>query len=96
MNILAGNVDQGFIIHKDLFLLSVYERSWLTAGGTGKGGMWRKNPPDAESAVGVTGPKVRERPALVRRTQLRWRAIIFHASTLCVSGERGVMLGFNS
>ena len=30
-----------------------------TAGVTGKGGMWRTKPPDAESAVGAASPKVR-------------------------------------
>jgi hypothetical protein len=28
----------------------------LTAGVTGKGGMWREKPPDAESAVGAAFP----------------------------------------
>ncbi len=30
----------------------------LTAGVTGKGGIWREKPPDAESAVGAAYPKV--------------------------------------
>ena len=30
----------------------------LTAGVTGKGGIWREKPPDAESAVGAESPKV--------------------------------------
>jgi len=29
-----------------------------TAGVTGKGGMWREKPPDAESAVGAASLKV--------------------------------------
>ena len=31
----------------------------LTAGVTGKGGIWRMKPPDAESAVGAATLKVR-------------------------------------
>ena len=30
----------------------------LTAGVTGKGGIWRTKPPDAESAFGADSPKV--------------------------------------
>jgi hypothetical protein len=36
--------------------------SQLTAGVTGKGGIWRIKPPDAESAVGAADPKVRAKP----------------------------------
>jgi hypothetical protein len=48
--------------HRNIF----FQRSHPTAGVTGKGGIWRKKPPDAESAVGARIPKVWAAPALVR------------------------------
>jgi len=52
----------------------VFMRQRPTAGVTGKGGIWRTKPPDAESAVGAESPKVWATPALVRCT--RWARVI--------------------
>jgi len=42
-----------------------FQRRWLTAGVTGKGGSWRRRPPGAESAVGAESlASVGERPHL--------------------------------
>ena len=45
------------------------ESCYLMAGVTGKGGIWREKPLDAESAVGAASSKVRAKPALVRCTR---------------------------
>ena len=50
----------------------------LTAGVTGKGGNWRKKPPDAESAVGVTSPKVRAKPRTCPVPAVLGSFLIFH------------------
>jgi hypothetical protein len=41
-------------------------RGYLTAGVTGKCGIWREKLPIAESALGAESPKVWAKPTLVR------------------------------
>jgi hypothetical protein len=38
-------------------LYAIFQCQRLTAGVTGKGGNWRRKPPDAESAVGARIPE---------------------------------------
>jgi hypothetical protein len=61
--ILSLDIFSGFHFHHPQLFVGIYSR--LTAGVTGKGGIWRIKLPDAESASWVRFPEIAaERPHL--------------------------------